>query len=406
MPFQIIRNDITKVKADAIVNTANPMPLYANGTDRAIYEAAGADQLLAERKKIGPIKRGEVAVTPAFQLNAKYIIHAVGPGWEGGNHGEYEILQSAYEKSLEKARKLGCQSIAFPLMATGVNGFPKRHAMKIAMQKWGHKYPNAGYGCRFYDWLHTRHPKPYNSCGNGSGMRVSAAGWLYDTMERTREVARATAVVTHNHPEGIKGAEATASAMFLARTGADKAEIKAYIEQEFGYDLSRTCDEIRPGYYHVETCQKTIPEAITAFLESTDYEDAIRNAVSLGGDTDTLAAITGAIAEAYYGIPVGLIARGKSFLPDEMLEVIHRFDVVLGRAWEGRKQVMDFVFTYEFNYEDEAITDIWQEVQAYVDETIEAEGLSAEAVERLSYPLNLANPQELERFYSKIGKTH
>ena len=135
MPFQIIRNDITKVKADAIVNTANPEPIYAAGTDSAIYEAAGADKLLAERKKIGAIKRGDIAVTPAFKLKAKYIIHTVGPLWDGGKKGEFDILQSCYHKSLEKAHELGCESVAFPLIATGVYGFPKDEALRIAMNE-------------------------------------------------------------------------------------------------------------------------------------------------------------------------------------------------------------------------------------------------------------------------------
>lgn len=134
-------------------------------------------------------------------------------------------------------------------------------------------------------------------------MRVSSAGWLYDSIGRTREVARATAEVTHNHPEGIKGAEATASAIFLARIGKSKDEIKDYIIREFGYDLSGSCDEIRPDYYHVESCQETVPEAITAFLEGEDFEDVVRNAVSLGGDCDTLTCIASGIAEAFYGVP-------------------------------------------------------------------------------------------------------
>jgi ADP-ribosylglycohydrolase len=128
-----------------------------------------------------------------------------------------------------------------------------------SMRRWGRKYPHAGYGGRFREWLKSPDPKPYGSYGNGSAMRVSAAGWLYDTLEETRRVALLTAVVTHNHPEGIKGAEATASAIFLARTGSSKEEIKEYIVREFGYDLSRTCDEIRPAYRHVESCQKTVP---------------------------------------------------------------------------------------------------------------------------------------------------
>ena len=133
MPFQIIRNDITRVAADAIVNTANPDPVYDSGTDGAIYEAAGADDLLAERKKIGAIMRGEVAVTPAFNLEAKYIIHTVGPAWEGGSNGEFEVLRNCYRNSLMKAYELGCESIAFPLIATGVYGFPKDKALQTAI---------------------------------------------------------------------------------------------------------------------------------------------------------------------------------------------------------------------------------------------------------------------------------
>ena len=196
-----------------------------------------------------------------------------------------------------------------------------------SMRKWGKKYPNAGYGRKFYHWLHARHPEPYGSYGNGSAMRVSSAGWLFDTLAETRHMARLTAEVTHNHPEGIKGAEATASAIFLARTGHSKDEIRDYIVREFGYDLSRTCDQIRPGYYHNESCQKTVPEAITAFLEGTDFEDVIRTAVSLGGDCDTLTCIAGSIAEAFYGVPAILEAECRSRLPEDMLFILGRFDI-------------------------------------------------------------------------------
>ena len=196
-----------------------------------------------------------------------------------------------------------------------------------SMRKWGKKYPDAGYGRKFYHWLHARHPEPYGSYGNGSAMRVSSAGWLFDTLAETRHMARLTAEVTHNHPEGIKGAEATASAIFLARTGHSKDEIRDYIVREFGYDLSRTCDQIRPGYYHNESCQKTVPEAITAFLEGTDFEDVIRTAVSLDGDCDTLTCIAGSIAEAFYGVPAILAAECKSSLPEDMLYILGRFDI-------------------------------------------------------------------------------
>ena len=201
-----------------------------------------------------------------------------------------------------------------------------------AIRRWGKMFPYAGYGFMFSDWLYNDKAGAYNSCGNGSAMRVSAAGWLYDTLERTRKVARTTANVTHNHPEGLKGAEATAAVMFLARTGKSKDEIKDYVVNEFGYDLSRTLDEIRPSYYHVETCQKTVPEAITSFLEGESFEDVIRNAVSLGGDTDTLGAIAGAMAEAYYGIPDDLRAECLERIPEGMIQVIDRFEEARGET--------------------------------------------------------------------------
>lgn len=202
-----------------------------------------------------------------------------------------------------------------------------RAALIKSMRKWGKKYPDAGYGRKFLCWLREKNPKPYGSCGNGSAMRVSAAGWLFDTLEETREKARLTAEVTHDHPEGIKGAEATSGAIFLARTGRSKGEIRDYIVQEFGYDLSRTCDQIRPSYYHNESCQKTAPEAITAFLEGTDFEDVIRTAVSLGGDCDTLTCIAGSIAEAFYGVPAILKAECKRRLPEDMAYILGRFDI-------------------------------------------------------------------------------
>ena len=195
-----------------------------------------------------------------------------------------------------------------------------------SMQTYGRKYPYAGYGGMFRGWLGSRFPEPYNSYGNGSAMRVSSAAWLFDDLETVRRMARLSAEVTHNHPEGIKGAEATASAIYLARTGSTKAEIKAYIEANFNYDLSRSCDEIRPTYRHVESCQETVPEAITAFLEGISFEDVIRTAVSLGGDCDTLTCIAGSIAEGFYGVPEELKQQCRQRLPEELLAVLQRFD--------------------------------------------------------------------------------
>ncbi|MBQ7077991.1 MAG: ADP-ribosylglycohydrolase family protein [Lachnospiraceae bacterium] len=193
-----------------------------------------------------------------------------------------------------------------------------------SMRAWGRKYPNAGYGGKFRQWLSREGYGPYGSWGNGSAMRVSAVGWLYDSLERTREVARFTAEVTHNHPEGIKGAEATASAIYMARTGKSKKEIKDYIVSEFGYNLSRTLDEIRPNYHHVESCQETVPEAITAFLEGNDFEDVVRNAVSLGGDCDTLTCIAASIAEGFYGVPEEYRKEVLNRLEDDMIAVLKK----------------------------------------------------------------------------------
>lgn len=210
-----------------------------------------------------------------------------------------------------------------------------------SMQKWGKRYPNAGYGGIFGRWLFAKEPKPYGSFGNGSAMRVSSVGWLYDDIDTTRKMAALTAEVTHNHPEGIKGAEATASAIFLARTGHSKDDIRQYIVKEFGYDLSRTCDEIRPTYHHVESCQETVPEAITAFLEGADFEDVIRTAVSLGGDCDTLTCIAGGIAEAFYGVSMALECEAVSRLPKDMEEVLNRFDIVRGKIPEDNDNSLD-----------------------------------------------------------------
>ena len=434
MPFLMIRNDITKVAADAIVNPANRNLLQGSGTSRAIYQAAGEQELTAACEAIGYCEPGRAVCTSAFGLPAKYIFHAVCPAWHGGVAGEAEQLASVYHSALEPAAEYHCESVAFPLLSSGNYGYPKEQAFRIAvdtitqyvmdhdltvylvlydrhslavsrklfasveeyiddhyvaqndesyefdrnnykhkdfpllsekshftddtvmtlavalgliagqgdaqktfaevqheMRHWGRRYPHAGYGGMFRRWLCAEHPQPYGSFGNGSAMRVAAAGWLFDTLDKTLDMAKVTAEVTHNHPEGIKGAQATAAAIFLARTGHSKPEIKRYVEQTFGYDLSRTCDEIRPYYCHVETCQQTVPEAIIAFLESTGFEDALRNAVSLGGDSDTLACITGGIAEAFYGMPPELREETLKRLPEEMQAAYELFRQSLER---------------------------------------------------------------------------
>ena len=156
-------------------------------------------------------------------------------------------------------------------------------------------------------------------------MRVSSVGWLFDSLEETRRIARLTAEVTHNHPEGIKGAESVAAAIYMLRNGKSKEEVKKYVIDEFGYDLSRTCDEIRPTYHHIESCQETVPEAFTAFFEGMDFEDTIRTAVSLGGDCDTLTCIAGGMAEAFYGVPDEFKNECNKRISDDFTEVIEKF---------------------------------------------------------------------------------
>ena len=194
------------------------------------------------------------------------------------------------------------------------------------MQRYGRRYRHRGYGGMFGQWIWAEHPQPYRSFGNGSAMRVSPVGWAFETLEETLRAARQSAEVTHNHKEGVKGAQAVAAAVYLARTGRSKQDIREYMETSFGYDLHRTCAEIRPGYRFDATCQGSVPESVIAFLESTDYESAVRLAVSLGGDADTMAAIAGGIAEAYYGeIPSDIEDEVLKRLPREFVEVMQGF---------------------------------------------------------------------------------
>ena len=198
---------------------------------------------------------------------------------------------------------------------------------------YGKRYPNRGYGTSFFKWLaHDTPAPPYNSWGNGSAMRVSAVGFAYNDLDTVLKKAEETAVVTHNHPEGIKGAQATAAAIFLARIGKSKTDIKTYIEQKFGYDLDFTLDEIRSTFPFDESCQGTVPQSIVSFLESTDYDSAIRLAISLGGDSDTIACITGSIAIAFYKeMPQVIVDKiRREYLPDAFVTIIDEFDLVYG----------------------------------------------------------------------------
>ncbi len=195
------------------------------------------------------------------------------------------------------------------------------------MRAYYRRYPAAGYGGFFRSWAQAQECQPYNSWGNGAAMRISAVGFAFNTLDEVLLRATEYTAVTHIHPEGIKGVQATAAAIFLARTGSTKDAIRQYAVANFHYDLSRSVDEIRPTYHFNESCQETVPEAIVCFLESSDFEDAIRNAISLGGDSDTLACITGGIAQAFYGVPAGIAERAMAILDEELRGVTERFSL-------------------------------------------------------------------------------
>jgi len=248
-----------------------------------------------------------------------------------------DIIGSAFEFGRTKSKE-------FPLFGPQ-SAFTDDTVMTVAMAQailtdgdyrkaaldFGRRYPDAGYGGFFMGWLHSRDPKPYQSYGNGSAMRASPIGFAFDTVEEVLREAKRSAEFTHDHPEGIKGAQAAALSVFLARTEWDMDLIRSEVSSRFGYDLGRTLGEVRPGYSHDESCQRTVPEAIISFLESTSYEDAVRNAVSLGGDSDTLACIAGGIAEAFYGPPPHEIrSKVKEILTPELWGIAEQFCELYG----------------------------------------------------------------------------
>jgi ADP-ribosylglycohydrolase len=201
------------------------------------------------------------------------------------------------------------------------------------IQQYGRRFPNAGYGGFFRRWLKTKNPQPYNSFGNGSAMRVSPVGWAFKSVQKVLDEAERSAIITHNHPLGIQGAQAVALAIFLARTGSEKSTIKREVSQRFDYDLDQTLDEIRPHYTFDETCQGSVPQSIIAFLESDNLEDAIRKSVSLGGDADTQACIAGSIAEAFYGVvPEAMQLETLRRLPPDFVAILEEFTARFGNA--------------------------------------------------------------------------
>lgn len=243
-----------------------------------------------------------------------------------------DIIGSVHEAAATKTKK-------FPLFAGG-SRFTDDTVLTVAvaqaliddrryaevLQEYVAAYPQAGYGGNFYRWAMSRSDEPYGSWGNGSAMRVSPVAYARSTLEEVLEEARRSAEVSHNHPEGIRGAQATAGAVYLALRDRSKAQIRDFIDDEIGYDLSRGLDEIRPNYGFDVSCQGSVPESLISFLESSDYEEAVRNAVSLGGDADTMAAIAGAVAEAFYGgVPEAIARQAMERLPGQLLREVRRF---------------------------------------------------------------------------------
>lgn len=250
----------------------------------------------------------------------------VGSRFEFNNHKskEFEFFSDECEFTDDTVMTLAIAKALLSVYPSRTNGTLYRSAITW-MRKLGREYPYCSYGLRFADQLFNDNARSYGSYGNGAGMRVSAVGWVATSKSNCVHLSETVTRTTHSHPEGIKGAEAIAMATFLALHGATKEDIRKHINNHY-YPLDFTLDEIRNSYRFDETCQGTIPQAIEAFLESTDFEDAIRNAVSIGGDSDTLAACTGAIAEAFYGIPRAMREKAKTYLDRRLLQIVDAFE--------------------------------------------------------------------------------
>lgn len=215
-------------------------------------------------------------------------------------------------------------AIAQALLDTNGDQEQLKQIAAQTMQRVGRPYPHCGYGNHFYEWMYYEDPEPYNSFGNGAAMRVSPVAYVGQTVDEVKKLSHIVTAVSHDHPEGLKGAEATALATYMALTGSSKEEIRTAMENDY-YHVAFTIDELRPYYRFDETCQKTLPVALAAFYEANDFEDAIRNAVSVGGDSDTIAAITGAIAGAYYGVPEDIGKMALKYLDTSLLDIYTRF---------------------------------------------------------------------------------
>lgn len=243
-----------------------------------------------------------------------------------GSRFEFNNIKTKYFYMFDKRCRFTDDSVmtlaVYQALKDCNGGYASLSARAVArMREFGKRYPYCGFGGKFRKWLFGEDLKPYNSYGNGSAMRVSAVAYFADSIEQVKKLSYDVTAVTHNHPEGLKGAEATAVAVYLARCGQSKEEIARYVSDNY-YPLNFTLDEIRPSYAFDVTCQGTVPQAIKAFVESEDFEDAVRLAISIGGDSDTLGAICGSIAEAYYGVPQQLVDQAKTYLDEFLLSVL------------------------------------------------------------------------------------
>ena len=262
----------------------------------------------------------------------------VGSRFEWNNHRDKDFEFLTY-KCFPTDDSIMSLAIAQAILVSKPNHSDLSKNAIECMQSVGRNYPDCGYGGSFYNWMFSDNPKPYNSYGNGAAMRVSPAGFAATSLEEAKELSRLVTEVTHNHPEGIKGAEATAVAIYLAKSGSSILEIRDYINDNY-YPMNFTLDDIRDIYKFNETCQDTVPQALQAFFESTDFEDAIRNAISIGGDSDTLAAICGGVAEAYYGIPTDIRKHALTFLDQKLMQLLILFENKYPPIMEKKREGM------------------------------------------------------------------
>lgn len=245
-----------------------------------------------------------------------------------GSTREFNPIKTKDFKLIEKHSSFTDDTVVTMAVASWLINDDKHLTENLVkeIQKLTREFPYVQYGKRFNDWIRSKNPEPYGSWANGSAMRVSPVAWVCESLEETQMLAKKSSEITHNHPEGIKGAIATASAIYLARKNKNKEFIKEYIEATFNYDLSRHVDDIREDYEYEVSCKKSVPESIICFLESDSYIDTIRNAISLGGDADTMAAISGSIAAAYYEVPEDLIFDCIDRLDDKLFEIYLEYD--------------------------------------------------------------------------------